>query len=267
MPNWTHNYIKMKGEKDALDKLINDAVKSTEPGDAERPYHFGSWFPIPEIYKKYDTTNHPYGDRLKVGDKYYDGLGNKLGVEVVTEELIEAYKQATAEQKEKYGAVGWYDWNHKTYGCKWDCYFNIVRESDTLATIECDSPWCAPDGFMLRMSERYPNIEFEIDSHYEDGGNDWKVYNEGCECSFDLDGFQSELNDYLVNRVKEADTIDGEPITDQNREKYLKAVDWYMTSESWLHTSLEDNWDNFEGNVNWIIPDFVEDSEEEESEA
>lgn len=255
MPNWTDNYIQLRGSKEDLDQLINDGIKREGDDAKEGDYSFGSWFPRPETYDKYDTTNY-------TPDKLRNMLGKRLHpwdetAPVVTEELIAEYAQAIEFQRKTYGAVGWYDWNVQNYGCKWDEPFFIHRESDTLATINVTTPWTAPNEFLYKMSNRYPNVEMEIDSHFEDGYNDWKIYNEGCECDCDLDEFQSELHDYLVKRVNEADTIDGEPVTEESRAQTLKAVEWYINSGYWSHESLESNWDNFEGNLNWIIPDFV----------
>ena len=260
MPNWTSNYIQMRGTKEDLDKLINDGVKRTGDDAKEGDYSFGSWIPRPKTYDEYDTTNY-------TPDKLRGMLGKKLhpwdeSAPVVTEELIAEYDKAVKYQRKKYGCVGWYDWNINNYGCKWDMPFFIQRISDTEATIDVDTPWTAPSEFLLTISQRYPTLEFEVNSHYEDGMNDWRFYNEGCEMEGDLSEFQSDLHEYLTKRVNEAETIDEEPITDENRPKYLKAVDWYITSGYWRHTSLEDNWDAFEGDVNWIIPDFVEDDSE-----
>ena len=263
MPNWTSNYIQIRGTKEDLDKFIEDGIKRTGDDAKEGDYSFGSWIPRPETYDKYDTTNHPNGKGLEVGKPQHPWEKDSL---IITAELILEYKRATAEQMQKYGCVGWYDWNLRNYGCKWDMPFFIQRTSDTEATIDVDTPWTAPSEFLLTISQRYPTLEFEVNSHYEDGMNDWRIYNEGCEMECDLDEFQSDLHEYLTKRVNEAETIDEEPITDENRPKYLKAVEWYITSGYWRHTSLEDNWDCFEGDVNWIIPDCVE-SEEEPSEA
>ena len=264
MPNWTDNFIQIRGAKEDLDKFINDGVK--REGDSEevkaQPYSFGSWIPRPETYDKYDTTNYPNGDRLRLGERVSPWDENSP---IVTPQLIEEFKQATKEQMEKYGAVGWYDWNKKNYGCKWDEPFSIERVSDTEAQINVTTPWTAPDAFLLTISERYPNLEIEVDSHYEDGYNEWNIYNEGCANECDLGPFISELKEYMDKRVDEAETIDGEPVTDKNRPKYHKAVDWFITSGYWNHTSKESNWDSFEGDVNWILTDCIEDDSEEEA--
>ncbi len=68
MPNWTYNTITIRGNDGTLAKMMNDAVKEENGKLALQ-----SWFPIPETFLKYDTTNHPNGDRFKVGEEYWDG--------------------------------------------------------------------------------------------------------------------------------------------------------------------------------------------------
>lgn len=165
MPNWTNNFITVKGPKEVLDKFIADG-KANENGE----YSFNSWIPIPETFIKYDTTNHPDGRGLEVGKK----VGWEEDSPIVTEELIEEYKQATKEQQEQYGVVGWYDWNCRNYGCKWDMTFDdFERRSDTELYIKVDTPWSAPNTFLLTISERYPGLELVADSHYEEG--EWEI--------------------------------------------------------------------------------------------
>ena len=92
----------------------------------------------------------------------------------MTEELLEEYKRATAEQREKYGAVGWYDYNCKYLGCKWDMDFDSIDESEGEITLGIQTPWNAPDAWLIRMSKRYPELTFSNYADYEEG--DWYNY-------------------------------------------------------------------------------------------
>ena len=184
MPNWTFNTITINGNKQDIAKMLNDAVKNDEGKTT-----FSSWFPVPETYNKYDTTNHPNGNRLVVGERYHDGLGNEG---IVTEELLAEYKQATKEQKEKYGAVGWYDYNCKYFGCKWNCEIEIEEHSDESITLRTDTPWCDPDVFLSRLSERYPNLSIHNHADFEEGHWWDKSYFEGEET---IDGYGEDRCD------------------------------------------------------------------------
>ena len=170
MPNWTYNTITIEGNKETLDMLMNDAVRN-EDGKLQ----LSSWFPIPETFLKYDTTNHPNGEGLRVGERLWPGLYelNTPDRPIITEELIEEYKRATQEQKEKYGAVGWYDYNCKYFGCKWDCEVEIEERTDEQVVLRTDTPWTAPEMFLLRLSLRYPDLYIRDNADYEDG--QWEI--------------------------------------------------------------------------------------------
>ena len=175
MPNWTSNSINITGSKDAIKKFKADAIKH-EGGILL----LSSWMPIPETFLKYDTTNHPYGKGLKVGNKWWDGLGHH-GDEIITEELIEEFKRATEEQKEKYGVIGWYDYNLKTFGCKWDCRVEISNESDEQIDLSTETPWYAPHNWLLTPSKNYPEISFYLNAYYEDGFWEETKYHDGAK--------------------------------------------------------------------------------------
>ena len=171
MPNWTFNTTRVEGSKDSLTKFMTDGLanarKPEKEGDNPQ-LSLSSWIPTPETFQKYDTTNHPNGKGLKVGDKWWDGLGDHGG-QLVTEELIEEFKQATKEQKEKYGVIGWYDYNVKTFGCKWDSEVNVESITDTEITLSADTPWCAPEKWLRTISKKYPDLTFHLHALYEEG--------------------------------------------------------------------------------------------------
>ena len=181
MPNWTYNTITITGEKEELAKMMNDAVKHDD-GDGE--IRFSSWFPIPETFLKYDTTNHPNGEGFEVGYGYRDGLGNSG---IATEELIAEYKRATKEQREKYGVVGWYDYNKKYFGCKWDCEVRVddTEQDDETLVLSVMTPWTDCGAFLLRMSARYPTLRFSNYAEYEDDGWQQTDYHNGVSVLID----------------------------------------------------------------------------------
>ena len=175
MPNWTFNTITITGNKNAINKFKTDAVKH-EDGTL----FLSSWLPIPETFLKYDTANHPNGDGLKVGEKWWDGLGDH-GDKIITEELIEEFKRATEEQKEKYGVIGWYDYNVKTFGCKWDTRVEIGSENNGRITLLVDTPWSAPNNWLRTLSKNYPELSFNLHAIYEDGFWEEVEYHEGLK--------------------------------------------------------------------------------------
>ena len=181
MPNWTYNTIRVEGSKDSLTKFMTDGLanahKPEKEGDNPQ-LSLSSWIPTPETFKKYDTTNHPDGKGLKVGDKWWDGLGDH-GDKVVTEELIEEFKRATEEQRTKYGVVGWYDYNVKTFGCKWDSEVRVENINDTEINLSADTPWSAPENWLRTISAKYPDLTFHLHALYEEGFWEDLDYKEG----------------------------------------------------------------------------------------
>lgn len=173
MPNWTFNTITVSGSKESLQKMMNDAVK-----EEDGKLYLSAWFPVPETFKKYDTTNHPDGKGLELDKCYRDGLGNEG---IVDQELLDGYKQATKEQAEKYGAVGWYDYNCKYFGCKWDSEVEVQSINDDEVILYSETPWCAPNVWLLRMSDRYPDLHFLNHAEYEEGFWEDNAYEAGQE--------------------------------------------------------------------------------------
>ena len=77
--------------------------------------------------------------------------------------------------------MGWYDYNCKYFGCKWDMNFETFeRISDTSISINVETPWSAPAVFFMRLTKRYPEIELTVYSEYEDGPFERIVYRNGC---------------------------------------------------------------------------------------
>ena len=161
MPNWVFNQITIKGKTENIERFISDSNKNQNG-----KLSFSSWIPVPETFEKYDTTNYPNGEGLEVGKPFpFENDGP-----VVTAELIEEYKAATKLQAEQYGVVGWYDYNLETYGCKWDSKLVIESNDDEGLVLNCDTPWAAPTNFFITMSNRYPDLSFNMASDSPENG-------------------------------------------------------------------------------------------------
>jgi hypothetical protein len=185
MPNWTFNQIRITGEKAHLDKFMADAIRHEDNASG---FSLSSWLPIPETFLKYDTTNHPYGEGLRIGEKWWDGLGDH-GDQVVTKELIEEFKQATKEQREKYGVVGWYDYNLKTFGCKWDSEVIVDSVCDDEINLSADTPWSAPENWLRTISKNYPELVFNLHAIYEEGFWEEMNFHNGRKAELDSGGY------------------------------------------------------------------------------
>lgn len=186
MPNYVANRIQIIGSDEMVQKVV-EFVKSDY-----RVFDFEKIVPMPETFKKYDTTNHKNGEQLRVGEH----IGYDESSPIVTEELIEEYKRATREQYEQYGVVGWYDWHCKYWGTKWNAC-EPAYCGDGLFVF--DTAWSAPLPVLRALSEIFPEVEIafafadedssyntgegtiskgEIEGNFPDGNSEdgWRLY-------------------------------------------------------------------------------------------
>lgn len=163
MPNHVTNQVWFSGNPESIARL--QAFVCTE----DNPFDFEKIVPMPETYHKYDTTNHPDARGLEVGKHVNQWDDN---TPIVTEELIEEYKRATAEQRDKYGVVGWYNWHCRYWGTKWNSY---DHDSDNGYTF--NTAWSAPLPVLERLSQLFPDADVHFIYADENMG-----YNTGAGC-------------------------------------------------------------------------------------
>lgn len=198
MPNYCYNTIAVKGKKCDVIKFINDGLNEsgkhiseitdkTLPIIGKAELTMRSWLPMPQTFIDYDTTN-----KLLPLDKliYFDTNGilgknfpNDLEVlrrarnidEIPTElllrlqEFYDDYKnkweKAKVEQQEKYGVVGWYEYNIKTLGTKrntvlYDFDILINNNNEILITFKTDTAWSMPMEWLQTLNEKYKDLTF-----------------------------------------------------------------------------------------------------------
>ena len=64
---------------------------------------------------------------------------------------------------------GWYAWNMKHIGCKWDVInSNILLRKRQYLAYEFDTPWGPPITGVLNLSKMFPDLTFSL-SYYEPG--------------------------------------------------------------------------------------------------
>lgn len=157
MPNHIANRVIIDGSLDDLKKIAN-FVRSEES-----PFDFNKIVPMPETYRKYDTTNHPNGRGLEIGAH----VSWDANSPIVTEELIEEYKKATREQLKTHGCVGWYNWSCHYWGTKWNAYDVVVQDE---GVYEFNTAWSAPLPVIRALSEFFPEVTINLDWADEDAG-------------------------------------------------------------------------------------------------
>lgn len=194
MPNWVSNTVTIKGTKKEMFnffKKVNPKVKQVENWNDyvislnSLKLTMRSWLPMPKTFVDWDTTNHMMSfdwycmeDLKKLKKKYKTttsrGYLNAMAtLQAKYLEYVKGYKAAKRYQKQKYGVVGWYDYNCLTLGCKWNAQiedFRVVAEEENVITIKCsmETPWSAPIPFLERMAKQF-DLQFIIRSDEEGG--------------------------------------------------------------------------------------------------
>ena len=72
------------------------------------------------------------------------------------------FQERIKRHEKLYGATNWYDWQCKAWGTKWDIHANLADERKTELHYYFDSTWSPPINFFLNISEKYPNLSFQI---------------------------------------------------------------------------------------------------------
>ena len=191
MPNWVENKVTFIEGCDELINKLNKLNEESEKIDGGIGL-FNSFVPRPAIYEKYDTTNYN-GENIKVGVEYYLYYGEDLNSRkvVVTPEILADLKATIKEQREKYGAVGWYDWDCLYWGTKWDVS-NWCLGSDTM---DFKTAWSHPMEFFIAVSKQYPEAVFAVEYADEDLGSN-------CGCIFYKNGKYDELDPCFMYAAK-----------------------------------------------------------------
>lgn len=147
MPNHITTILRIEGTAAQVKEVLN-FIKGEETC-----IDFNKIVPMPETYRKYDTTNHPHGKGLEIGMP----ISWEEDAPIATPELIAEYKAATHEQAQKYGVVGWYDWSHTFWGTKWNAY-----DTEALGdgTIQFSTAWNFPRPVIVALSKQFPEVEF-----------------------------------------------------------------------------------------------------------
>lgn len=151
MPNWCSNSLQIRGNKEDVFSLFQKIGFKGKTTQELQDYcdnteiTLRSWYSMPQTFIDWDTTNDP---------RYPD------------EEYLQGYKEAKKYQQKHYGCVGWYDYNMKTLGVKWDAELYTwdinEHENELIVDSEVDTPWSYPDEWFKSMVKDNPKLEFEL---------------------------------------------------------------------------------------------------------
>lgn len=173
MPNWVENKVIISGTKNNVLKLFSKVFGKKEnyvswedylnidtyTNDGAKKITMRSWLPMPKTFKDWDTTNN-----MKNFEWFCDGKNlSQEELHKEYEKYVRGYKRACKYQQDKYGVVGWYEYNILTLGCKWDAELtnlSILQETkDTIIiAFTLETAWSMPKPFLQHLTTFGVNV-------------------------------------------------------------------------------------------------------------
>lgn len=231
MANFVSNTLIVKGTKKQVNYFlskggfheINDFNNADEVSRVFEDASLSSWLPMPQTFKDYDTTNPMMSEdtwnnnemrRLHGGEFQYKEHNTY-------EEYVRGYKEAAAEQKTYYGVVGWYSYNIKTLGTKWDAPMEINTEEtfededNVTLYFDFDTAWSMPMAWFEFLCRKFYDLRFFIYGSEESGvlfqyfsnvtGNLDDVYL--CFGQLKLQGYYTMNDDFIQGNIEKANVF------------------------------------------------------------
>jgi hypothetical protein len=191
MPNWVYNSMSVSGKPE---DLLAFAEKAKRPHQTE-------WLSEGWIRNE-DGTNTKVDDKdrkIEVKTETPDAISFWNFLAPTEEEIPyyfgnkvkpegEADPNATQEERMakamSFSGSGWYDWNVRNWGCKWDAGSDeldtdldeVKAGKETSLTYRFETPWSPAEGAYRAMVEQHPELSFEFHCEEEQG---WGVVFEG----------------------------------------------------------------------------------------
>ena len=195
MPNWVITRIYITGPEDKIKEFEDNAIRLEE----EKVFSFDRINKRPE---ELNNTQSPPPKPKKI--KVKTQSGEDLEVEEIAD-CNNATPEMCKDLESRFGHNNWYDWNNWNWGTKWDASESIYSQEDKM--LEFQTAWSCPQEILLRMSEMFPDIQFNGSYADEDfGSNVGYITNggayslddlseEACETAATLWGYEGYYDD------------------------------------------------------------------------
>ncbi len=135
MPNYVANKLVIQAEKEVVQKIREKILSRTREG--EYRFDFNRLIQMPKALRK-----SIFKAKTPAEEKMSD-------------EELDAYRKNLIEQ---YGADTDYDWSVKYWGTKWNSCKNHIDDNEIIFA----TAWSLPKPVMIRLSEIFPDVEFEL---------------------------------------------------------------------------------------------------------
>ena len=187
MPNWVYNYLSIEGSKEDI-----LAIKTQVSAPFIREHEQWNMETNVMETKDYIFTNpiFAFWNIIKPTD-------------------LETYRLQKDPSVEEMSFAGnnWYDWNVRNWGTKWDVSVSdeekyreteLTEEGEGFLSYRFNTAWSPPIPAITKLSEQYPNLEFNLSYEEETGwGGETELKN----------GFITDNEEY-ENKCMDCDSLD-----------------------------------------------------------
>lgn len=179
MPNWVYNYVVITGNKEDLLEFMDKARKP-------HASYFRGGFEEGEAGAK---IYNPDLVRESVWDEVLSFWNFKRPKDTATyfstdSVKPEGYEDMTFDERMahslSYSSDGWYDWNVREWGTKWDATDVELEQYLKNKTIvyRFTTAWSPPEGAFQAMIEQHPRLHFKFECEEEQGwGVEYESFN------------------------------------------------------------------------------------------
>jgi hypothetical protein len=175
MPNWCYNSLTIEGSKE----LVADVKRMLN-----RPFvmNHESWnSETRNMEKQEQTYSNPIFAFHNIYNYRQDNISDEVyyNQEIKSRDLNRDTDQIMADIiNELATGNSWYDWNTRNWGTKWDVAVadndeypdtEITDESVGFISYRFNTAWAPPTQAISKLSEQYPDLDFELSYEEETG--------------------------------------------------------------------------------------------------
>lgn len=158
MPNWVSNNLTVIGNKEDLDKFVEQVGRT-----------------YTRQVTRYENVDGEF--RTITEDAEWKGDFCLWNIHAPDESILDEY-HSVADGKA--GPNNWYAWNVNNWGTKWDVDAEVERHADDHLQVRFDTAWSPPYPAIATAAEQHPNLTFHLEWEEEQGF--------GAEVEFDAEG-------------------------------------------------------------------------------
>jgi hypothetical protein len=177
MPNWVYTTMEVTGKSEDIKKFVE---KASTPYTA---FHKGIRTTNQDGTTSYDPDafteevqkeKFMFWNFLRPAEEdleYYFGKA----VKPEDKDDPDATPEERMAKAMKFAGSGWYDWNIREWGCKWDAsnsdYYSEpdYTQETTSVGIAFDTAWSIPEGAFRAIIQQHPELDFEFECEEETG--------------------------------------------------------------------------------------------------